>query len=114
MCASYLYQNDEAYASLRTLGHTNSGYIDNSLLIGDNKQECENNVTDTVSLMTDLGFIIHVKKSVLFPTKTITFLGNIIDSEEMKVTLLKEKVFTLVQECRDLYGQRNSTRIFYL
>ena len=43
------------YASLRTLGHTNSVYIDDPLLMGNSKEECESNVTDTVSLMTDLG-----------------------------------------------------------
>lgn len=108
-CAPRLYTKmmKPVYASLRTLGHTNSGYIDDSLLMGDTHQECETNVTDTVNLMTDLGFIIHEKKSVLFPTKTITFLGNNIHSEEMVVTLPKEKVFTIVQECRDLYRRQN-------
>ena len=57
------------YASLRTLGHTNSRYIDDSLLMGDSKEECESNVSD-------LGFIIHEKMSVLVPTKSITFLGK--------------------------------------
>ena len=81
------------YSSLRTLGHTNSGYIDDSLLMGDTKEECQNNVTDTVSLMTNLGFIIHEKKNLfLAPTRTITFLGNNIDSEKMVVTLPGEKV----------------------
>ena len=43
------------------LGHTNSGYIDDSLLVADSFTECEENIHDTVSLMTDLGFMIHEK-----------------------------------------------------
>ena len=90
------------YASLRMLGHTNSGYIDDSLLLGDNFSECEDNVTDTVSLMTNVGFISHEKKSVLQPTRKIIFLGNNIDSEKMIVTLPNEKVQNIVQACVEL------------
>lgn len=55
------------------LGHSNSGYIDDSLLVADTKPECEQNVNDTVWLMSDLGFIIHKEKSVLVPTKKLIF-----------------------------------------
>ena len=74
------------FASLCMLGHTNAGYIDDSLPVADSFTECEENIHDTVSLMTDLGFIIHEQKSVLIPTH-ITFLGKTIDSERMIVTL---------------------------
>ena len=43
------------------LGHTNSGYIDDSLLVADSFTEFEENIHDTVSLMTDLVFMIHEK-----------------------------------------------------
>lgn len=93
------------YASLRMLGHTNSGYIDDSILLADTYSECEVNVSDTVDLMTNVGFMIHEKKSVLIPTQQITFLGNDIDSEKMIVTLPEEKVRKIVQECSDLYNR---------
>ena len=64
-CAPHLYPKlmKPVYASLRTLGHTNSGYIDDSLLMGDSKEECESNVTDTVSLMTDWD-LSYMRKSL--------------------------------------------------
>jgi len=86
------------------LGHKNSGYIDDSLLMGDTYSECAENVSDTVHLMTNLGFMIHEKKSVLIPTKKITFLGNNIDSEEIIVSLPEKKVEKIVQACTELYG----------
>ena len=73
------------YATLRQHGHSNSGFIDDSLLVSDTFKECKQNVMDTVQIMTELGFIIHQKKSVLQPTKDITFLGNNIHSEDMTV-----------------------------
>ena len=96
------------YASLRMLGHTNSGYTDDSLLVADSFTECEENIRDTVSLMTDLGFIIHEKKPVLIPTNKITFLGKNIDSERMIVTMPQEKVLDIVQECKVLYGKKTA------
>ena len=96
------------YASLRMLGHQNSGYIDDSLCLGDSYKECEANVKDTVCLMTDLGFMLHEKKSVLIPSQTITFLGFVMDSVQMVVTLPIKKVEKIVQACSELYKQNRA------
>ena len=103
-CAPHLYTKlmKPIYASLRLLGHNNSGFIDDSLLVSDTESECYHNINDTIDLMTNVGFIIHAKKSVLMPTKKITVLGNNIDSEKMIVTLPSEKVNTIIQECLDI------------
>ncbi|MEW8548334.1 MAG: reverse transcriptase domain-containing protein [Candidatus Thiodiazotropha sp.] len=90
------------YATLRQLGHSNSGFIDDSLLVGDTFEECKENIFDTVHLMSKLGFIVHKTKSVLVPTQNIVFLGNVIHSLDMTVTLPYEKVHLIVQECLSL------------
>lgn len=97
------------YVSLRLRGYTNSGYIDDSLLAESTFDECKENVQETVSLMTDVGFMIHKEKSVLIPTRQITFLGNQIDSENMVVTLPIQKVLTLQHECLDLFYKHTVT-----
>jgi hypothetical protein len=79
------------YSKLRTLGFINIRYIDDSLLCGYSVEECSNNVQETVKLMSKLGFEIHKDKSVFTPTKRIVFLGNIIDTENMIVSLPEEK-----------------------
>ena len=38
-----------------------------------------------------LGFLINIKKSVLPPRQTLEFLGVVINSKEMILTLLVEK-----------------------
>lgn len=90
------------YASLRKLGHKSVGYIDDGLLCGESFNECEQNITASLSQFSKLGFVIHKKKSVLVPTKQITFLGNIINSETMTVSLPPEKKDTIANECRNL------------
>ena len=110
-CAPRLYTKlmKPVYATLRQLGHTNSGYIDDSLLVPDTFEACLKNINDTVDLMTKLGFIIHEIKSVLVPTTKIMFLGNWIDSVAMIVYLPTEKVSTIVNECRKLASKDHAT-----
>ena len=79
------------YAKLHQMGHSNAGYIDDSLLLADTIPECKLNVKDTVEVMTDLGFLIHQNKSVFVPTQNLIFLGNHINSQKMIVYLLQEK-----------------------
>ena len=75
------------YSSLRSKGHVNVGYIDDSYLQGDTYEECKHNVQDTVNLFIKLGFLPHPEKSVFEPTEIITFLGFVINSVTMKITL---------------------------
>ena len=89
------------YARLRSEGHVNSGFIDDSLLCGDSFSQCFENIADTKTLMEKVGFVINFKKSVLIPTKRIVFLGNIID-EQMKVFLPEDKKEKIKLACRSL------------
>ena len=57
------------------MGHTNSGYIDDSLLIADTEEQRYDNIKDTIHVMGGVGFLIHKSKSVLAPTQDIGFLA---------------------------------------
>lgn len=90
------------FAKLRSEGHVNSGFIDDSLLCGDSYSQCLENISDTESLMEKVGFVVNLEKSVTVPTKRIVFLGNIIDSEKMKVFLPQDKIENIKSESRSL------------
>ena len=90
------------YATLRNMGHLNSGYIDDSYLQGDTSAECHKNVTDTITLFTKLGFHIHPEKSVFIPSQKLTFLGFVLDSIAMIVTLRGGKVQRILSICASL------------
>ena len=90
------------FAKLRQMGHTSSGYIDDSLLVSDTKEQCGVNVKDTVHVMEGVGFLIHQSKSVLIPTQYIGFLGNRINSIDMIVYLPEEKKQVIKIECLKL------------
>ena len=56
-----------------------------------------------IYLSQNLGFVIKLKKSVFHPTKRIEFLGMIIDSVEMTVSLTQKKVESIPKRCQDIF-----------
>ena len=87
------------YSTLRRKGHISTAYIDDSCLQGRTKQQCAQNVSDTVHLLDNLGFTVHDKKSVLIPTKEITFVGFILNTADMTVRLPLEKKESILKLC---------------
>ena len=90
------------FKHLRSKGHLLVKDLDDSLLIGETVRICLNNVTDTVNLLRSLCFNIHSDKSVFVPTQKITFLGFIIDSVKMTITLTKERKEKNYDNCSSL------------
>ena len=76
-------------------------YIDDSLLLGENFENCFKNIRATVALLRELGFTIHPEKSVLFPTKEIIFLGFVIDSVKMTITVTDERKRSMYMICQN-------------
>ena len=91
-----------AIATLRNLGYISCNYIDDALLIGNSFQDCLLNVHARVQLFESLGFIVNKQKSVLQPCKRIEFLGFIIDSSSMQISLPERRVHAIVRSCRNL------------
>lgn len=93
------------FAKLRTLGYVSMTYIDDILLFGDTEEECRKNVDITKRYLEKLGFVIHVKKSQFETNKSITFLGNKINSERMIVELTEEKKEMIYEKCFSLMNK---------
>ena len=79
------------FSNLRTRGFISLVYVDDTLLIGYTYDQCLENVLRTVEMLRSLGFHINVKKSVFTPTQEITFLGFIISSTAMTISLTHDK-----------------------
>lgn len=97
------------YATLRRLGYLNVGYIDDSLLVGETIQECSSGSSAMITLVEKLGFFVNYEKSVLKPAQKIAFLGNIIDSVKMTVTLTDERKENILYECKKLHKKSEAS-----
>ena len=71
---------------------------------GDSYSGCLRNITATTGLLTALGFKINHEKSVLTPTQTIKFLGFLLDSVQMVISLTAERKVCILAVCKSLLG----------
>ena len=79
------------FGHLRSQGHNSVVYVDDSYLQGDTYQSCLANILDTIKLLRELSFVIHPDKSVLTPNQATVFLGFVISSKHMTLSLTDER-----------------------
>ena len=94
---------------LRKKGRTIFGHLDDFLGIEPDFDVCESAIDQSVHLFDDLGFTIHLPKSILRPCQRIEFLGCIIDSREMSVTITGKKIEDIVSFCKRLLASESCT-----
>lgn len=76
---------------LRENGHMIVGYIDDFFLQGQTYETCRTTTFTSANLFQKLGFTVHLQKSQLEPRQKVEFLGFVIDSVAMTVSLPEEK-----------------------
>lgn len=89
------------YAQLRSKGLESAVYVDDNVLFGKTFEDCRHNTNVTVCLLRSLGFTVHAEKSILTPTNEIKFLGFVLNSTNMTITLTLEKKEKIRQICFD-------------
>jgi hypothetical protein len=97
------------FASLRAKGFISTAYIDDSCLQGATFNDCKQNVLETVRLMDSLGLTIHPSKSALTPSKQVQFLGFLLCSETMSVSLTPERIQELKKLCQEIIKKSRVT-----
>ena len=84
-------------------------YLDDFLIIGDTKHECELAYYELIKLLTELGFNINWEKAVT-PTQRLTFLGIEIDTVLRQLCLPDSKLCELRQLLSDTLLKRSITK----
>ena len=83
-------------AFLRAKGIRSIWYLDDILIIGASKEECEQNLRITLQLLQEVGFIVNWKKSSLSPSQNFRFLGLLWNTTEGMISLDSLKHSSLV------------------
>lgn len=94
------------FAKLREMGYIITSFIDDTLMCSSSWLGCKECIQGTMQVLRKLGFCINEDKSVLQPTKRIEYLGNIINSETMTVTLPERRIISLVNSCKQLMNKK--------
>ena len=82
-------------------------YIDDSYLQGSSYGSCSENVRATLTLLGNLGFTVNYVKSVLIPTQEIEFLGFLLNSRTMTMSLTKKRCDKIYQFCSTLLSKED-------
>ena len=85
------------FCTLREQGCEAFPYIDDTFILGSSYEECLASTIKLAKLFDDLGLVIHPIKSVMTPATSLEFLGFVIDSEKMTVSLTEKKVEKVIQ-----------------
>jgi len=73
------------------------------LLLGRTREETVRAKDTVIYLLQHLGFVINLKKSVLEPTQKIEFLGLIVNSQDLSLSLTQEKLQKVKTRCLEMY-----------
>lgn len=96
-------------AVLRRQGIRCIVYIDDLLLLSQSRAELHAATRAVLSLLTYLGFIINWEKSVLEPRQCLRFLGFLVDTTRLTLTLPTDKLERIQKECRDALKTQSVT-----
>ena len=97
------------FSTLRKNGHQSVIYIDDTYLQGDTIEACNQNVIATANILREYGFVINPEKSVFGATQKLEFLGFILNSVEMTVSITENKSEKIVSICRNYLSSKKST-----
>ena len=94
-----------AQAVLRRKGIRIVCYIDDILVFGNTLDECSRNVADVCELLYNLGYTVNKENSQLRPSRTITFLGFLLNSADIP----SAKVNKIISQCQWLLDKTSPT-----
>ena len=78
-------------------------YFDDMIMMASSVESLLTARDTVIYLLQHLGFVINLKKSVLVPTQKIEFLGLIIDSVVMTLSLTDQKLEKIMLLCSQAY-----------
>ena len=96
-----------ALKPLRREGIRLVAYLDDILIISESKEQAVNNTRKTIQWLERLGFVINAKKSVLCPTQRIEFLGMLVDTRKMNLSVPPAKIVKVQREARQIMRKDN-------
>ena len=85
---------------------TVAGFIDDLITLGRSFSKCYRNINIFVTLLDSLGFVVHPNKSIFVLAKPIEYLGFVIDSQSMTISLTKKSL--IKQLCYEVLQKKIS------
>jgi hypothetical protein len=82
-------------AYLRTLGIRLAVYLDDWLIVNQNKRQLLSDRENCLNLLKSLGFLVNKEKSTLIPTQTLVYLGGLFHLDKGLIYPTQERIVKL-------------------
>ena len=80
-------------------------YLDNILILSTTREGAKKGLAVVLEFFVALGFVVNTKKSVMDPTQSLEFLGFVIDSQWMIISLPTEKFKPIRKLAEEIHQQ---------
>lgn len=77
-------------------------YLDDILLMAPSVEQVLQHAASTLNLLEGLGFTVNYLKSVLVPSQQMEFLGSLVNSLDLSLSLPRDKIRKIQSKCQDL------------
>jgi len=94
---------------LRRLGIRVLIYLDDLIIMNQDRQSLITDRNSALWLLQMMGFVISWEKSALEPTQNLEYLGFLIDSQKMTLSLPDRKVQDLINMCHSILREKSVT-----
>lgn len=95
---------------VRRLGLRICIYLDDMLILNSQREGAMRDASLMLHLLENLGFVVNMDKSILFPSQEMEFLGVLVSSIHMSFSLPESKVLNLRNDCRRLLSSRTASQ----
>lgn len=86
-------------------------YLNDMLVLNQSKEKLLCHLASVLKLLISLGFLVNLNKSMLTPTRKLEFLGFLIDSTQMVISLPRHKMHSITQLARSLVTKGREGRV---
>ena len=84
-------------------------FLDDILLIGEKFSIVNKNIRITIDLLTSLGLLVSLSKSILKPVQLIEFLGMTINSKTMEISRPISELDKITKQCNKLLKMQTTS-----
>jgi len=110
LCSMDVHQGDEANSNLpMQYGSAHDSLHRQYTHDGESPNQAESHLQALMFLLTDLGFIINIPKSITRPTQSIEYLGLLVDSTFLQLSLPGEKLHHIRMEVNQIKQKSHVT-----
>jgi hypothetical protein len=101
-------------AYLRTLGIRLAVYLDDWLIVNQNKRQLLSDCENCLNLLKSLGFLVNKEKSTLIPTQYLVYLGGLFHLDKGLIYPTQERIAKINLAIENLLTQEKASAFMFL